>query len=131
MARRKAKTLTELELEIMNGVWNKEEAAVEDVSLAMAEAGKPLALPTIRTMFGILQDKGYLERRPRGRAFVYRAKVSREQARKSIVKVVVERAFEGSALGLVATLFNTRLVSRREVDEVKRLIRNYEGERKS
>jgi predicted transcriptional regulator len=127
MARRKTRTLTELELQIMQIVWKNEEIAVEDIRQTLEQAGKPLALPSIRTMLGILQEKGYVTRRAEGRRFVYRARVPQEKARESILKDVVDRAFDGSALDLVAALFDTRLVSKRDMDAVKRLIREAEG----
>lgn len=131
MARRKTRTLTELELELMQIVWKNSEVVVEDLRRALAEAGKPLALPTIRTMLTILQDKGYLERRPEGRGFAYRPCVTQDQAQGSIVRDVVERAFEGSALGLVASLLGNRLVKRAELDKVRQLLEKYDKEKKS
>jgi predicted transcriptional regulator len=122
MARRKTKTLTELELEIMRVVWSKEEVTVEDIRRDLEERGKPLALPSVRTMLAILQEKGYVARRPLGRGFAHRARVRREDARESIVRDVIERAFDGSALGLVATLMSGELVSKGEIRKVKDLI---------
>lgn len=122
MARRKRRTLTELELEIMQVVWKDGEVTVRDLSDAFKRAGKPLALPSIRTMLGILQEKGYLRRRPFGRGHAYRATVSAERARKSILKDIIERAFDDSASSLVATLVDSRMVSRKELGKVKRLI---------
>lgn len=130
MARRKTRTLTELELEIMQIVWKKGEVSVEDICDATEAAGRPLARPTIRTMLAILQDKGYLTRRPEGRAFAYRAAVSQDEARSSIVRDVVERAFDGSAAGLVASLLGSKMVRARELDRVKKLIEHYEKEGK-
>lgn len=127
MARRKTRTLTELELEIMQVVWKQQEAAVEDIRRAFKAMGKPLALPSIRTMLGILQEKGYVTRRADGRRFVYRARVAQEAARESILKDLLDRAFDGSALDLVAALIDTRLVSKKDIDEVTRLIRRAEG----
>jgi BlaI family transcriptional regulator, penicillinase repressor len=130
MARRKTKTLTELELEIMRVVWNKEEATVEDIRRSFEDQGKPLALPSVRTMLAILQDKGYVARRPQGRGFAYRARVPREDARESIVRDLIDRAFDGSALGLVATLVGGDLVSKSEVGKVKDLIVRYKEGKK-
>jgi len=123
MARRKTRTLTELELEIMQVVWKHGEATVEEIRRALDAENKPLALPSVRTMLSILQSKGYVTRREDGRRHVYRPRVSQDRARKSILKDVVERAFEGSALDLVAALIDTRMVSMSDVDEVWRLIR--------
>ena len=126
MARRKTRTLTELELEIMQVVWKQREATVEDIRQALEESGRPLALPSIRTMLGILQDKAYVTRRLAGRGHAYRPIVSAQQGRKRILKDIIERGFDGSALSLVAALVNGGMVSRRELEKVKRLIRQHE-----
>ncbi len=110
----------------MHVLWQQEEVTVEEVRRAFEEAGRPLALPTIRTMLAILRKKGYVTRRRCGRGHVYRATVSADQARKCILKDILERAFEGSALSLVAALVNTKMVSRKELEKIRELIRKYE-----
>ncbi len=129
MRRKKSQPLTELELEIMRAVWSTPESSVEEIRAALENAGRPLALPSIRTMLGILLGKGYVARRPFGRAHRYRAKVSQAEARKGILQDILQRAFEGSALSMVAALLDTRMVSKRDVDEVKQLIREHEKEK--
>ena len=130
MARRTSRTLTELELEIMQVVWEQGEVTVEGLIEAFGKAGRPLAPPSFRTMLGILQDKGYVTRRRTGigRTYAYRAVVSADQAQKRILKDIVARAFDGSALSLVAALVNTGLVSPRELEKIRRLIRRRERE---
>ena len=131
MARRKSRTPTELELEIMQAIWNEGEATVKDISDRLSQAGRPLALPSIRTMLSILQDKGYVKRRREGRGYVYRAVVSGDQARKRILRDIFERAFDGSASHLVTALVNAGMVSKKELEEARRLIEEREKETKA
>lgn len=126
MRAKKKQPMTELELDIMRIVWKRKEASVNDISTALEKAGRPLAQPSIRTMLAILQDKGYLNRRPEGRGHVYTAAVSAEEGRKRILKDIIMRAFEGSASGLVTTLVKGELVSRKELAQVKELIEKNE-----
>ncbi len=131
MARRESRTLTQLELEIMLTVWGEDEVTVNDISDRLSEAGHPLALPSIRTMLSILQDKGYVRRRKEGRAHIYSAVVSGEQARKRILRDIIERAFDGSASHLVTALVNAGMVSERELEEARRLIEERDKETKA
>jgi predicted transcriptional regulator len=131
MRSKKKQPMTELELDIMGIVWKRGEATVNDVSEALAEAGRPLAPPSIRTMLTILHDKGYVARRPEGRGHVYSPAVSADEGRRRILKDIIQRAFEGSASGLVTTLVKGNLVSARELDQVKRLIEKKERGAKS
>jgi predicted transcriptional regulator len=121
MPRRKSRTLTQLELEIMQIVWKAGETTVNDISDSLRQTGHPLALPSIRTMLSILEDKGYVKRRREGREHVYRAVVSGEQAQRRILKDIIERAFDGSASHLVAALVNGEMVSKGELEEARRL----------
>jgi predicted transcriptional regulator len=127
MPRKKARTLTELELRIMQVVWQHGEISVQGVQEALKKQGKPLALPSIRTMLSILQDKGYVARRRDGRAHLYTAKIARGDAQKRILRDIVKRAFRGSAAGLVAALVEADLVGDDELEDIRRLIEEREG----
>jgi len=128
MAHTETRTLTQLELRIMKVIWREEEATVEKIQRLFKREGKPLALPSIRTMLGILQDKGYVTRRADGRRHVYTALVSQDEARRTMLADLIARAFDGSASVLVAAMIGSRMVSKKEVDEVKRLIGRFEKE---
>lgn len=125
MARRKTRTLTELELEIMRVVWRSAEVTVEETRRELARSKRRLALPSVRTMFSILQEKGYVARRPAGRAFAYRALVTEDQARKSLLADIVKRVFDGSASHLVAALVDTEAISRKDLLAIRRLIEEH------
>ena len=86
MARLKSGTLTDLELAIMQIVWNNREVMVEDIRQILEKEGRPLALPSIRTMLSILQGKGYVTRRKVGRGHAYKAIVPQEKAQENIIK---------------------------------------------
>jgi BlaI family transcriptional regulator, penicillinase repressor len=126
MARRKTKTLTALELAIMQILWHKGEATVPDIQEALALEGQPLAGPSVRTMLAILQDKGYATRRQDGRGFVYNPAVEKGEADRRILKDILDRAFKGSAAGLVVALVNARMVSQNDLDRAKQLIEERE-----
>ncbi len=120
--------LTDLELQIMRVIWDhSEDIAVEEIRLQLEKEGRPLALPSVRTMLGILQDKGFVSRRREGKRFRYRAEISRPLAQRSLMQDVLERAFDGSARDLVAALIDTRSVDSDELAEVKALIERVES----
>jgi predicted transcriptional regulator len=110
----------------MHVVWGKDEVTVEEVREGVAQQGRPLSLPSIRTMLGILREKGYVARRRMGKPFLYRALVTQEQGRRKLLKDIVERAFDGSALELVAALVKADMVTERELEQIGKLIREQE-----
>jgi len=128
VARRKARTLTEVELEFMNVLWEEGEASTEIVQTALQRRGRGLADGSVRKVLSILARKGYVERRREGRAFLYRATVPEGQARRSLVQDLLSRAFGGSASLLVASLLDAHSVREGDLAAIKKLIAERERE---
>jgi len=127
VARRRTRTLTEVELEFMQAVWRAGEATTEDVQAILRRRGRELAGGSVRKVLGILLDKGYVSRRREGRGFVYKARVPKDKAHRSMVADLLKRAFGGSAPLMVATLLDTSAVDEEEIEEIKRLIAERES----
>ncbi len=113
--------LGRLELQIMSVVWDKGTATVHDVKEALSRGRKP-AYSTILTMMRKLETKGYLEHDVAERTYVYRATLSRQAARHSLLGDLLERVFEGSPAQLVSSLVEQNQLTERELSEIKRLI---------
>jgi len=128
MKHRRRRTLTELELEVMQVIWDGSEVTVEDIVEAFKKTAKPLAPPSIRTMLTILQEKGYVTRKLVGRAHVYRALISAGEAQKKMLTDMIQRAFDGSVLNMVAALVRTDAVSARELAKMRELIKRRQKE---
>ena len=84
MARKESPVLTEAELPLMDVIWARGTCTVSDVLEALPN-DPPLAYNTVLTTLRILEEKGYLEHEKDGRAFVYKPRVPRDQARRSAV----------------------------------------------
>ena len=128
MARRKARTFTEVELEFMQIIWNQGEVSTEDVMNELDKRGRHLSDGSVRKVLSILAEKGYLSRRRVGRGYLHKAKVAKDQASSNMVKDLLTRAFGGSAALMVAALLDNRAVSKKDVQQIKRLIAKREGE---
>ena len=122
--RQGSKTLTEHELEIMKVVWQHHEATVRQVYEALLQH-KQVAYTTVSTMMNILEGKGYLEKRPDGRAYCYRPTEPQQKVVSTLVGDFLDRVFDGSARPLLLSLIEDRKVSARDLDEIAHLI---EGE---
>ena len=68
--------LGKLESELMERIWKRSEASVRDLH---EELGPRLAYTTVMTTLDRLFKKGLLDRYPLGRAFVYKAKVTKQE----------------------------------------------------
>jgi predicted transcriptional regulator len=119
MAGRKksADSLTPLELEIMQVLWETGPANVLTVQAAL-KAGPPLAYTTVQTMLNVLHRKGKVKRRLEGRAFAYAPVVSREKAANHAVRELVEKLFGGDVDGLLMNLVQTRQLDAEKIADL-------------
>lgn len=114
-------TLTPLELELMEVLWQQGEASVQQVQERL-QPRRPLAYTTIQTVLNVLTRKGRARRRREGRAFVYRPAVSRDSAVRRAVDDLLNRLFDGSAQRLVLNLVEERRLTPEELEELRRLV---------
>jgi predicted transcriptional regulator len=117
MPPKKSITLTEAELRLMKILWQRGESAVTDLVAAMPD-GETLAYNSVLTTVRILEQKGYVDHRQEGRAFVYRACVAEHEASRSEVKHVLSRFFGNSRERLLLSLLGDGEIS---PDELQRL----------
>ena len=101
--RRAVLDLAPLELDCMNTLWPMGEGTVREIRERLAER-RPRAYTTIMTIMDRLARKGIVDRRKAGRAYIYRANLTAEDARAQALKQVVENFFGGSKEALKAQL---------------------------
>lgn len=101
--RRALLDLAPLELDCLNTLWPMGEGTVREIRDRLAER-LPRAYTTIMTIMDRLARKGIVERKKSGRAYVYRANLTAEEARSQAIGHVIEKYFGGSKEALVAQL---------------------------
>lgn len=114
--------LGELQLRILEVLWEKPDASVGDVH-AELKPERDLAYTTIATMLRKMEARGLVTHREEGRSFLYRAAVQAADVTRSAGDHLVERLFEGSLADAVSHLLTTREVSRAELDQLEKLIK--------
>jgi BlaI family penicillinase repressor len=101
--RRALLDLAPLELDCMNTLWPMGQGTVREIRDGLA-ARRPRAYTTIMTIMDRLARKGVVERRKVGRAYIYSANLSAEDARTQALGQVIENFFGGSKEALLAQL---------------------------
>jgi BlaI family transcriptional regulator, penicillinase repressor len=109
------------ELAIMKVVWKLGDASVRDVYETLRKE-RPVAYTTVMTMMSTLEAKGYLKKRPDGRAFRYRPARTEQRVISGIVREFVDRVFEGASRPLLAHLVSEGRLTDEEREELRRLI---------
>ena len=128
MPPRKSNTLTEAELRLMKILWRRGESAVTDMVDALPE-GEQLAYNSVLTTIRILEQKGYVEHRQEGRAFVYWPCVLENEASSSEVRNVLSRFFGNSREKLVLSLLDDDGISAEELGRLHDAIRSASPDR--
>lgn len=123
MPPRKSITLTEAELRLMKLLWQRGESAVSDLVAAMP-ASEPLAYNSVLTTIRILEQKGYVQHRQEGRAFVYSPSVQEHEAGRSEVRHILSRFFGNSREQLLLSLLGDDEISPEELRRLKDAIQN-------
>ena len=113
----------------MDILYQRGKASASDVRAAMEAAP---GYSAVRAMLRVLEEKGHVKHQAEGLKYVYVPVVTRDKAKRSAVKHVMETFFNGSAEQIVAALLDvssTRL-TREELDRMSEMIEQAKKEGK-
>jgi predicted transcriptional regulator len=110
--------LADLQYAIMRVLWHEGEATVARVHEVLG-SDRERALTTIATMLAKMEKKGVVAHKSAGRQFVYRAKVSEKDVRRSMVGELTRRLFRGDAAALVSHLLEEEDIDAGELERIK------------
>lgn len=85
------------------------------------------AYSTVKTMLARLVEKGALSEQKRGNTSVYKARVSRERARRTAVRSLLDKAFDGAFGSLVHHLVADEKLSRRDRKALADMLRELDN----
>jgi BlaI family transcriptional regulator, penicillinase repressor len=112
---------TERELELLKLLWELGPSTVSNIRKVFPKKPKP-AYNSLQTNLQAMLEKGLVKRDTDTRSHVYHAAVKREEIENSVIKDLVKRLFEGSALRLVTTALSSEKVSQEEINQLQALI---------
>jgi predicted transcriptional regulator len=88
------KILGDLEADVMEAIWARGRATVHDVHRLLAEADRELAYTTVMTVMSRLAEKGLLEKRKDGAAYLYTPAASKEEFTRRTVGTVLSELLD-------------------------------------
>jgi BlaI family transcriptional regulator, penicillinase repressor len=125
---RKSETLTEAELRLMDVLWLKGSATVQQVLDALPP--KPaLAYNSVLTTIRVLENKAYVKHVKDGRAHVYMPMVERKEATRSEIRHLVTRFFKDSHELLVLNILEDQGLEAKELKRLRQLLQTREQTR--
>ena len=122
MPPRQSATLTEAELRLMNVLWQKGSATVQQLLNALPK--KPsLAYNSVLTTVRVLEKKGYVRHVKDGRAHIFVPLVGKAEASRFEVRHLVNRFFKNSHEALVLNILEDRSIDAQELLRMRELLR--------
>lgn len=110
------KSLTKAELNVMNILWSKNEATVNEIIEVMGEP-KP-AYTTVLTVMQVLTRKGVVSPERRGKAHVFRPLLSREEYIDTFMQETRNILFQGSLRSLFSYFVKSEKLSKEELNKI-------------
>jgi len=126
----KSATLTEAELRLMDVLWEKGPATVQQVLESLPKR-PALAYNSVLTTIRILEKKGYVKHAKDGRAHVYRPLVERADATRSEISHLLHRFFKNSHELLVLNILEDQKLDAEELRRLRELVTNRASEDKN
>jgi len=113
---------TDRELEALKVLWDQGESTVREVCDAINTAGEKLAYTTVLSLLQVMEQKGLVDHRREGKAYVYLPCVEREKTLRSLAAGFLERVFDGSLDEYLVHALGTRKVSQQELKQLEEML---------
>ncbi len=121
MTPRRLDELGSLQQAVMEVLWSKGEATVEQVRAALGGAKQP-AYTTVLSVLQKLEKADWVGHRAEGRAYIYSSSRSREQAGASALWKFVDGVFRGDPLLLFEHLIDGDRLNDGDLGALRRMI---------
>lgn len=123
---KKNKRLGDAELEIMLVIWDCTEPVTSTYILEQLRGRRNWALSTLMTTLSRLADKGFVFCDRTTRTNYYSALISEEDYKAQEGRSFLEKLYGNSVQNLVASLYSSKTISDRDLDELKQMIEQIE-----
>lgn len=125
MVKRKKKDLGELELAVLQAIWERPGCSVREIALIMSEQ-RGLARTTILTVMQRLHAKGFLKRRKVGSLFRYTATGEQGQVVSDLIGQFVNKILGGSPAPFLAYLAGSKELSDEQIAQLREIVDDLE-----
>ena len=119
--------LSDAEWTVMQAVWNRAPASARDV---LDEVGEETgwAYTTVKTLLARLVEKGALSEGRQANVNIYEPRITRNEARGSALRSLLDRAFDGTFGSLFQHLIKEERLSARDVKTLERMLHEIDGD---
>jgi BlaI family transcriptional regulator, penicillinase repressor len=119
--------LSDAEWTVMQAVWNRAPASARDV---LDDVGEQTgwAYTTVKTLLTRLVEKGALSEGRQANVNIYEPRITRDEARGSALRSLLDRAFDGTFGSLFQHLIKEERLSARDVQTLERMLQEVDSD---
>ena len=114
---------TESELEILQILWEKENATVREVHEELSKT-KDSGYTTTLKLLQIMFEKGLVTRDDSSKTHIYQPAVTRQKTQKQLLDKMINTLFSGSSTQLVLQALGNQKASKDELEEIQKYLDN-------
>jgi len=118
---------TESELQILEVLWARGPSTVREVFEETRKV-RDVGYTTVLKLMQIMMEKGLVRRDESRRTHIYKARLSKKRTQKRLVSELIDKAFGGSAAGLIGQTLMSRKPGGDELAQIQSLIEQYRKE---
>lgn len=119
---------TESELEILQVLWNEQQATVRQVHEELSKTKESGYTTTLKLM-QIMHEKGLVTRNDSNKTHIYQPAISREITQQQFVNKMINTLFAGSSANLVMQALGGHNASSEELEKIQELINQLKKEK--
>lgn len=119
--------LPDTELEIMKAIWEEGRTLSTSEVKAILERSRPWNVSALQTLLNRLISRGFLESYKEGKNRFYRPLVAEKDYLAVENRLFLEKMNNRSLTKLVASLYESHMVSEEDLDELEAFIREKRG----
>ena len=116
---------TPSELEILHILWTRGPSTVREIHAVLSKE-KDVGYTSALKLLQIMTGKGLVTRTVDQRAHVYTSTQPAETTKQQFAADVLQRVFRGSASQLMQHVLSGRRGSKKEIEEIRRMLDEYE-----
>jgi predicted transcriptional regulator len=130
MARPASQHPTELELQILDILWQESPLPVREIRQRLAQQGRDIAHTSVITTLNTMHKKRHLARRKQKGAFLFVPRQSRQDVSRRMLGQLLDRVFGGSPAAVMLSLFDAAQIEDGELKELRKILSQKAREKK-
>jgi len=116
-------TPTDRELEALKVLWERREATVREIAGAMNGVGEAeLAYTTVLSLLQVMEQKGLVDHRRSGKAYVYVPLVERQSTFRQLAGGFLNKVFDGAVDEFLVHALESKRLSDVELDQLEAML---------